>query len=292
VVIASVDADANKDLAQRFGVTGFPTLKYFPKGKTEPEDYSGGRTADDVVTYINEQSGASGKVVVPPSAVTVLTDANFAEFALDTGKNALVEFYAPWCGHCKKLVPIYEKLGNVFASESDVVIGKVDATENQALAETYGVTGYPTIKYFPSGSDEVVDYAKARTLDAFVEFINTEAGTRRNTDGSLARSAGRYPKLDAVANTYYSDEASRSDSLQALNDLCESDDFTEDDCKYYLKYAAKIGAKGNAYATTERDRLQKLSKSTSITRTRKDNFIVRMNVLNGYLEGSEFKQEL
>lgn len=83
--------------------------------------------------WVNNKVGTSRKVKLPPSAVTVLTSENFDDLVLGS-KAALVEFYAPWCGHCKQLAPKYEKLGKVFAGESDIVIGKVDATEEDELA--------------------------------------------------------------------------------------------------------------------------------------------------------------
>lgn len=54
-----------------------------------------------------------------------LTRPTFDSVALDPSKHVLVEFYAPWCGHCKKLAPLYEKVGDIFAAENDVVIAKV-----------------------------------------------------------------------------------------------------------------------------------------------------------------------
>ncbi len=94
--VAKVDADAHRDLGERFGVKGFPTLKWFPKGSLEPQDYSGGRKADDIVEFINGAAGTSARVKAVPTAVTVLTPANFDEVVLDTTKDVLVEFYAPW----------------------------------------------------------------------------------------------------------------------------------------------------------------------------------------------------
>lgn len=58
VIIAKVDADAHRDLAGRFEVRGYPTIKWFPKGSTKPEDYSGGRSAEDFVQFINDRTGA------------------------------------------------------------------------------------------------------------------------------------------------------------------------------------------------------------------------------------------
>ena len=58
-MIAKVDADAHKSLGEKFGVKGFPTIKWFPKGSTEPSDYEGGRTASDVVEWVNKKTGES-----------------------------------------------------------------------------------------------------------------------------------------------------------------------------------------------------------------------------------------
>lgn len=120
MLVAKVDADAERDLAGRFSVSGFPTLKWFPKGSLTPEDYSGGRTAADIVKFINGKSGLNKKVKEAPTAVTVLTPANFDAIAMDPSKDVLVEFYAPWCGHCKALAPTYEKVATTFKGEPNV----------------------------------------------------------------------------------------------------------------------------------------------------------------------------
>jgi thiol-disulfide isomerase/thioredoxin len=60
----------------------------------------------------------------------VLVGKNWNEVVNDASKHVLVEFYAPWCGHCKSLAPKYDVLGGKFVGSSDVVIAKIDATAN------------------------------------------------------------------------------------------------------------------------------------------------------------------
>jgi len=105
----------------------------------------------------------------------VLVGKNFDQIARDPTKHVLVEFYAPWCGHCKQLAPIWEELGEKYKDTVDVVIAKMDSTGNEVLGVK--VSGYPTLKYFPKGSNEVVDYSGDRTLEGFVKFIDSKRGT-------------------------------------------------------------------------------------------------------------------
>ena len=83
------------------------------------------------------------------------------------------EFYAPWCGHCKKLTPIYDELGDKMAEE-DVVIAKMDATAND-VPEGFDVQGFPTIFWLPKGSKKPVSYQGGREVDDFVKYIAKEA---------------------------------------------------------------------------------------------------------------------
>lgn len=103
--------------------------------------------------------------------VWTLVAQNFDEVAKDENKAVLVEFYAPWCGHCKQLAPIWDELGEKFKDREDIVVAKMDATANE-LADIK-IQSFPTLKFFPKGSSEVVDYSGERTLEAFTKFLES-----------------------------------------------------------------------------------------------------------------------
>jgi protein disulfide-isomerase A1 len=84
--------------------------------------------------------------------------------------------YAPWCGHCKKLEPEYNRLGEVLRNIPSIVIAKMDGTKNEhALVQ---IKGFPTILFFPAGNkskEPPLSVDTDRTVEAFVEYIKKNA---------------------------------------------------------------------------------------------------------------------
>ena len=84
----------------------------------------------------------------------------------------IVEFYAPWCGHCKRLAPEYAAAATKLKGQ--VKLGKVDATVETSLAQKYGIKGYPTLKYWDYGTGKThknaKDYNGGRTEADIVKF--------------------------------------------------------------------------------------------------------------------------
>ncbi|XP_026129054.1 protein disulfide-isomerase [Carassius auratus] len=103
--------------------------------------------------------------------VKILVGKNFNKVAFDETKNVFVEFYAPWCGHCKQLAPIWDELGEKYKDHENIVIAKMDASQNDV--ENVTIQGFPTIKYFPAGTEnKIVDYDGNRDLETFLKFLD------------------------------------------------------------------------------------------------------------------------
>ncbi|KAI0843121.1 protein disulfide isomerase [Hypoxylon sp. FL0890] len=104
--------------------------------------------------------------------VTVVVGKSYEDIVLDDSKDVLIEFYAPWCGHCKALAPKYEDLASLYANsefKDKVVIAKVDATANDVPDE---IQGFPTIKLYPAGAKKApVTYSGSRTVEDLIKFV-------------------------------------------------------------------------------------------------------------------------
>lgn len=100
------------------------------------------------------------------------TDSNFEQEVLKAQGLVLVDFFAVWCGPCKMMAPIMDKLAEAYKGK--VKIGKLDVDENQQVGEKYGIQSIPTLIFFKNGElvDKVVGFqseeALKQKLDALV----------------------------------------------------------------------------------------------------------------------------
>eukprot|EP01112_Ceratiomyxa_fruticulosa_P017524 TRINITY_DN5472_c0_g1_i3.p1 TRINITY_DN5472_c0_g1~~TRINITY_DN5472_c0_g1_i3.p1 ORF type:complete len:354 (-),score=91.55 TRINITY_DN5472_c0_g1_i3:75-1136(-) len=283
VVVAKVDADEHKSLGGRFDVKGFPTLKWFPKGSLTPEDYNGGRSVEDITTFIENKAGVRSKAPKKPaSAVVILTPSNFDEIVNDATKDVLVEFYAPWCGHCKKLAPDYEVIARAYENEPNVVIANLDADAHKDLASRFEVTGFPTIKWFPKDNKAGEKYEGPRDIESFVNFINRNAGTFRDKSGRLTAEAGRIAKLDELVDKFVVAPA-ESFIKEAETLVAELVGDAIHNGKYYVKVFSSILANKD-FAAKEVERLQKLVNSGSVAPKKVDEFTKRINILKSFTD--------
>lgn len=215
--------------------------------------------------------------------VTDITADNFNTH-VNGAKAALVEFYAPWCGHCKRMVPEFQKLGELIQADpklkNRVVIAKVNADNHRSVGEQFDVKGFPTIKWFPRGKtpgkDTVEDYNHARTATAFFDFIKAKL----DADKGFAR----VDELDAIAKKFADaeDKSAVVAEAKAAVEQLEGDSKANGDL--YVKYMEKAVEKGADYLKTEHARLDKMISSGSVNAAKVDEMSRKTSVLSAFVE--------
>jgi len=151
--------------------------------------------------------------------VMILTADNFETF-IDENKYVLVEFYAPWCGHCKSFAPEYAKVANKLEEHSlPIKIVKVDATKDKKYTEEYGIRGYPTLQLFRDGSSS--EYWGLKQVSSIVEWLIRKTG----------------PVAVEIKNVDGAEEFIKSKDVVILGFF---KDFASDDAKAFLSAADSI----------------------------------------------------
>lgn len=102
-----------------------------------------------------------------------LTPDNWAAEVSDSGKSAFIKFFAPWCGHCKKMKPDWDMLAKEYEGSDKVLIADADCTASgKPLCDKMGVRGFPTLKSFAPGDDDGEDYKGGRDLASLKKFAS------------------------------------------------------------------------------------------------------------------------
>ena len=144
--------------------------------ETEPFTYKGARTLDAMQEFVAQQTEklqVKTSEDLDPSykgGLHVATDATFKQ--LIATEYTFVKFYAPWCGHCKAMAPVWADLATKYATSPDVKIAKIDCTTNKISCNEQGIRGYPTLLLFKEG-EQLKKYQGGRTADAMAYVQKT-----------------------------------------------------------------------------------------------------------------------
>jgi protein disulfide-isomerase A1 len=195
VIITDITEGLETRLAEYIGITSkdLPTVRiHDTRVDLKKFNMEGEITEANILEFVNNWE--SGKLrpslkseEIPEKQegdVVVLVGKSFDAIVMDDSKDVLVEFYAPWCGHCKKLTPIYDELAANLKHNKNLVIAKMDSTANEV--ESVSIQGFPTIKFYPAGKKNApMDFDGDRTVEGFTKFLqkhSTNAVALKNED--------------------------------------------------------------------------------------------------------------
>lgn len=180
--LATIEEDLGGRLAEYLGIgeDDVPAIRIVdPTNNNKKYLLEKEVSTDNLRTFINDFLGNNLKPTfkseaVPSSPfdgnVRVVVGKNFNEVVLDTSKDVLIELYAPWCGHCQELAPVYDALAAKFRDSNDVVIAKMDASANEV--DGVEIQGFPTIRFYPKNNKQApIEYEGDRSEASFVEFL-------------------------------------------------------------------------------------------------------------------------
>ncbi|CDZ98780.1 Thioredoxin/protein disulfide isomerase [Phaffia rhodozyma] len=184
--MAQVNCLAQGDLCDENGIKGYPTITLFQDGQMV-ENYQQPRGFDELSTYIQNSATKYSKrrplaqAGIPPpelpsasGSTEVVSISSKDELDRIKSQGGFVKFFAPWCGHCKKLAPTWKKLAEEIGPS--ITIAEVNCDERKALCSAEGVMGYPQLYLYAKG--QKYEHNGGRTLDAMSKFAKKalEAG--------------------------------------------------------------------------------------------------------------------
>ncbi|PFH32933.1 protein disulfide-isomerase domain-containing protein [Besnoitia besnoiti] len=198
LVVAKMDGTQNKLDSADFQWSGFPTIWFIKKGSGKPIKHIGGRSARDLLKFVQEHATSKIEIDLPaeepekpasqpvPSEnngpVKVIVRDTFESEVLKSDKDVLLEVYAPWCGHCKKLEPVYEAFAQHAAKSpsaaKNLVVAKMDGTQNKLDSADFQWKGYPTVWFVKKGSDKPIVFSGERTVDGLKKFVSEHSTER------------------------------------------------------------------------------------------------------------------
>lgn len=170
------------DLCNQNGIQGWPTMLMFEQGKIVGQ-FKGSRELDRLKNFIKQyvkeepqtltapSSPSIKPPVINPTGEVLSLDSDLFTTTLLNGP-AFIKFYAPWCGHCKKLAPIWKQLARHMKDK--LTIAEVNCDDNASLCKSQSIEGYPTLIFF-DGNRVKSEYNGGRKLEQLKAFSEKAA---------------------------------------------------------------------------------------------------------------------
>ncbi|KAF7267893.1 thioredoxin domain-containing protein pretaporter [Rhynchophorus ferrugineus] len=181
ITIAKIDCTEYRGLCSSYDVRAYPTLLWFENGQ-KLDRYTGERSLEELKKYVNKMAGAKIKTETTEQIKTQVVEEG--EPVVDLGADifkeeikegiTFVDFFSPWCGHCKRLAPTWEQLGKKLQNTKGVKIAKVDCTvpDNREFCNQQEIDSFPSLFLYKDG-EKISQYSGNRELQDLYDFVNT-----------------------------------------------------------------------------------------------------------------------
>jgi len=194
-VFATVDAPKHDEVTSYFdvepnGVLPTPVTMVFAPDTYDKYAYTGEITGDGLAAFVRSVKAGSERPHLrsaPAPArngdapLVELVGSTYEETVFESGKDVLVLLYSPDCGHCRKLLPVYEALAQKVADDSELLIAQMDAIANDVPG--LQPDGYPTIVFYTKGNRRGVEYDGSRDLHDMIQFMSDVRAGREHIGG-------------------------------------------------------------------------------------------------------------
>jgi DnaJ family protein C protein 10 len=141
VYVGQVDCEQHKSFCRSNSIGSYPTIRMYPAENKQTVDYSNWwRDAFNIKAWVQEHL---------PSVLEVLTGEVFLDRVLEDRVPWLVDFYAPWCGHCHSFAPVFEEVARRFQKHrSGIKFGKLDCDAHTFACRQAGISAYPMVRFY------------------------------------------------------------------------------------------------------------------------------------------------
>jgi len=219
--------------------------------------------------------------------VDVIDSDTFEEYAIaDTTKHAFVEFWAPWCGHCKTFSSKWDTI-SLNLRGSDVKIAKLNAKENKELAKKLRVHAYPKLLLFTKDAkDKPLHYKGKKSEAEIMNWLHREIGLERKAGMQFTRQAGRVRSLDLLARKFMKASSDKRSEI-AVEVKAKEDAMQHKNAKYveiYTEVMQGVLAQGEKYLFLQQEKLQRALKEPLDLEPHKwENYAKMLNIVREFL---------
>jgi len=276
IQIAALNCGKYRSLCYKLGVSMCPSVRLYTRDAVYT--YDGGMSHESIARWATGITGVHGRELV-----FALREPNGRVFKeiLNNTHCVFVMFHNPWCVACKKFLPHMREVAEAFKYDSRVKIVANDVDLYKFYNWDYDLSMFPDIRLYCKDENDPIKYEGRKTAEDLIDFINDYCGTQRGLNGRLNSEAGIIDEVSQIVEDFLT----KGKRPQYISDMEQVEG-----TKYYVWVMREVLNKGDSFIVQERNRLNGLLDSGTLSPDKLDEFQIRVNILGvfaSYLENSE-----